>query len=76
VAAGGHVAERTAHHYLPIVYAMMITTCRTRAGSPSSARRAADVLRRAADLGEAQGGWRPSRRRRRALALLDAGRRV
>src|SRR5262249_9404038 len=22
-----HVAERTAHHYLPIVYAMTITTC-------------------------------------------------
>ena len=52
-----HIAERNAHHYLPIVYALTITTC----AEPARDRRlpaggAADlVLRGAAHLGEAQG---------------------
>ena len=60
-----HIAERAAHHYLPIVYGMSITTCddprqvieRRQGGAP------AVVLRGAADLGEAQGGPRDADRR-------------
>ena len=61
-----HIAERMAHHYLPIVYAMTITTARTRARSSAPADRQADlVLRGPADLGEAQGrhGGLPASRR-------------
>ena len=52
-----HIAERMAHHYLPIVYAMTITCCpnpREVVAVPAFGQ--ADlVLRRAEDLGEAQG---------------------
>ena len=52
-----HIAERMAHHYIPVVYAGTITTCPDPrailsylpAGPPDV------VLRGAADLGEAQG---------------------
>ena len=53
-----HIAERMAHHYLPIVFAMTITTLPEPArGRRLPAGRQADVvLRGAADLGEAEGG--------------------
>ena len=66
-----HIAERMAHHYLPIVYAMTITCCpnpREVVGVPAG-RQADVVLRRAAHLGEAQGrsrSPRDARRERRA----------
>ena len=53
-----HVAERNAHHYLPIVYGLQITCC----DDPREILRlpargaAVVVLRGAAHLGEAQGG--------------------
>ena len=55
-----HIAERNAHHYLPVVYA----AARYHLPGPARDRRvpaagAPDlVLRRAADLGEAEGGAR------------------
>ncbi len=52
-----HIAERMAHHYLPIALAMTVTMLPEPArGRRVSAGGQADVvLRRAADLGEAQG---------------------
>ena len=71
-----HIAERMAHHYLPIVYAMTITTLPEPArGRGVPAGRQADVvLRRAADLGEAQGrAWRPTWPRARAPSRSARG---
>ena len=80
-----HIAERAAHHYLPIVYAMTITSLRRPARGPllPAGGQADLVLRRAADLGEAQGGARGDAREpaaraaraRRARARGGAGRR-
>jgi long-chain acyl-CoA synthetase len=51
-----HIAERMAHHYLPVIYASSITTCPNARGPLLPPADPADlVLRRAADLGEAQG---------------------
>ena len=58
-----HIAERAAHHYLPIVLRPQrsrLLRTRARCWSYSAAVRPALVLRRAADLGEAEG--RRSRR--------------
>ena len=52
-----HIAERNAHHYLPIVFAMTVTCCpnpREIVGLPAG-RQADVVLRRPAHLREAQG---------------------
>ena len=66
-----HIAERMAHHYLPIVYAMTITTLPepARGGRVPAGRQADVVLRGPAHLGEAQGrprSPRDARRERRA----------
>ena len=53
-----HIAERNAHHYLPIVFAMTITTLPEPARDRRlpAGRQADLVLRGAAHLREAQGG--------------------
>ena len=77
-----HVAERNAHHYLPIVYGLQITCCdnpREILGYLPEVRPVV-VLRRPAHLGEAQGRasrrWSPasptSSARRPQAAVRDA----
>ena len=72
-----HVAERNAHHYLPIVYGLQITCCdnpREILGYLPEVRPLV-VLRGPAHLGEAQGGPRgDGRRPARRAARQDAGR--
>ena len=52
-----HVAERNAHYYLPVTKGVSVTVCADPGRSPSSSRGEADlVLRRPADLREAQVG--------------------
>ena len=74
-----HIAERMAHHYLPIVFAMTITACPNprEVVAYLPAVKPTLVLRRAADLGEAQGrdGGLPAcraRTRRATEAWLEA----
>ena len=73
-----HVAERTAHHYLPIVYAMTITSCPDprQIGDLPAGGQADLVLRRPARVGEAQGRRRGQARRRRGRAEAARGRRA
>ena len=72
-----HIAERAAHHYLPIVFGLTITTCpnpRELARLPAGGA-AALVLRGAADLGEDEGRARgaPRGAARRAARAHRAG---
>ena len=76
-----HIAERNAHHYLPIVFAGQVTACPDPRDDRAVPARGAPelVLRRPAHLGEAQGraggdGRRPAdeEQRKPVEAALDA----